>query len=149
VGSLGDPEKVFYQNKVYALQEEPPKPELIQGYTAEQWQEIIDGGYLCEFTDGYWEDEYSDLGPLVSVPTVNGSGVENMFERIKGRRWLHCRPAQIKGAMRPIWVEPVDDSVTCHFFDKTGTHLGTAYPWEDYSKLKNHVLSCSDKYIEL
>ncbi len=104
--------------------------EKIQGYTAEQWHEIIDGGYLCEFTDGDWEDGYSDMGPLVAIDYKQFRETPFMFERIIGRRWVHCRPAQLKGILRPIWVEPESEDVRCVFFHGNDSlHAGT-YQWK-------------------
>lgn len=88
--------------------------EKIQGYTAEQWQEIIDGGYLCEFS---FDENFGDT--LVSTLESHDEPNGRFFEKDRGS-WTMCRPAQIKGVMRPIFVEPVEPSVSCTFFSVDG-----------------------------
>lgn len=99
-------------------------PELIQGYTAEQWQEIIDGGYLCEFSfstdfDRVYSSLLSDHGHDEHEGTHYFHPVND-----KTNDFQYCRPAQIKGVMRPIFVEPVGgDAAACQFFNEYGTAL--------------------------
>lgn len=83
---------------------QPPQGEpLIQGYTAEQWQEIVGGGYLCEVGDR--DDDLWLPALLIKIAK------DNLFVTRAGNHeetlWVNCRPAQIKGVMRPIFVEPV------------------------------------------
>ena len=89
-----------------------PDPELIQGFTAKQWQEIIDGGYVVEFPDGngYWCQ-----CRLKEIDSAN-----SLFVCIHDYEYKDCRPANIKGVMRPIFVEPVDRDAACHFYDQKG-----------------------------
>jgi hypothetical protein len=67
-----------------------PEPEKIQGYTREEWQEIIDGGYLCEFRtlgkDRNWNLPVMPLGDL-------RDNIAFPFESAKGDEYSHCRPA--------------------------------------------------------
>lgn len=99
---------------------EKKEPELIQGYTAEQWQEIIDGGYLCEFSD---RDDVWWPGFLKVIPEINNCFMSSSKLKDNTTGFYHCRPAQIKGVLRPIWVEPVDDVVWYSFFGDN-SHLG-------------------------
>jgi hypothetical protein len=114
------------------------KPDLIQGYTAEQWQEIIDGRYLCEFApDDAFLPEQTDIAILKEFYHLE----EHPFTVSNGL-WKYCRPAQIKGVMRPIFVEPEDKSAWCVAF----TSGGVPNEWgafEHFSKPD------STKYIEV
>lgn len=90
-------------------------PALIQGYTAEQWQEIIDGGYLCEF---------SMNGNFTRCPVYctlqefdSGGGSASFLPHPAKGIFAYCRPAQLKGVIRPIWVKPTSQHATCIFFD--------------------------------
>jgi hypothetical protein len=110
------------------------EPELIQGYTAEQWQEIIDGGYLCEFTsDDYRHAKISKLKEC-----------DGVFCDVSSTYWHSCRPAQIKGVMRPIWVEPESTSSDCVFFDGDNRIVREGKWYE--AEIPRSV---STKYIEL
>jgi hypothetical protein len=115
------------------------EPEKIQGYTAEQWQEIIGGGYLCEFYNTIDNREYIHRE---AMRTFRNGDVSTTFVSKDGRNWTYCRPAQIKGVMRPIWVEPVDKTVTCHLFSANGVWKGERV-WEDI------VSTVATSYIEL
>jgi hypothetical protein len=122
--------------------EESVEPEKIQGYTREEWQEIIDGGYLCEVRDSEEEGWYEGLVVIKSITEIKEFKAEYGFYR-------YCRPAQTKGVMRPIFVEPVDKKAKCHFFNKADMYLGAAHQWKDYTNLSNHCLSAATKYIEV
>jgi len=113
------------------LKWEHHEPELIQGYTAEQWQVIIDGGYLCEFSDR--------LKFQASWFNVLASRDGDSFEDCDGDVMSHCRPAQIKGVLRPIWIEPVGDP-HCHFFSED-IHVGRR-PW-------SRIPTRADSYMEI
>jgi hypothetical protein len=96
------------------------EPELIQGYTAEQWQEIIDGGYLCEF-----HCELQGDSPPRYYGKLQEMSDSGLFRMENSRVWFeYCRPAQIKGVMRPIFVEPVDRHNTFVFFDAENAVVG-------------------------
>ena len=118
----------------------PPRGEpLIQGYTAEQWQEIIDGGYLCEFRSSIKEGWFLDT--LRNVHEENG-----VFESGNYSDWPICRPAQLKGVMRPIFVEPVDKDIKCCFFNSHSDILGSLQ-WCDMRIFSKTELAT--KYIEV
>lgn len=72
---------------------------LICGYTKEQWDHIIDGGFICEFSD--WPD-FRGGGRLGLLGQIRNSETALIF-RINGKIafWKYCRPAQIKGVMKP------------------------------------------------
>ena len=111
-------------------------PQKIQGYTAEQWQEIIDGGYLCQVRD-------AEIRPWVPSELVSIDGKPKMeFIDNCGDGWKFCRPAQLKGAMRPIFVEPVDKEADCVFFAEEGNLFCCKF-----NELPR--LFCATKYIEL
>lgn len=110
----------FATGKMCASTQPPQGQPLIQGYTAEQWQEIIDGGYSCEFRHiGSEPWRIMKLGGIFCQETE-----DYIFKDISAESWAYCRPAQIKGVMRPIFVEPVDDPY-CVFFDVDGKALHT------------------------
>lgn len=80
-----------------------PKQELIQGYTAEQWQRIIDEGFLCEFTD---------IEGFGGVPLIQTLKEIDPFRSESCLTWNFCRPLRIKGVRQP-WFGgecPVDSS---------------------------------------
>lgn len=116
--------------------QEPTKQDLIKGYTAEQWQEIIDGGYLCEARDVNGREwvpvtllEFDDDGTDYDFK-IKYSAPDDIDDE-ESHNWLrHCRPAQIKGVRRPIWVEPIDKEAMCVFFCKSNIPL-YAGPMED------------------
>jgi hypothetical protein len=116
------------------------KPTLIQGYTAEQWQEIIDGGYFCEF--GIFGDTCSSRFGILKK--IDGS----RYVDERGIAWINCRPAQIKGVMRPIWVEPVDKMAKCNFFGEDGRFKFFSM-WDLRRAVGEHNLSIATSYIEL
>lgn len=112
----GDGTPVSMNDLWGAAEDNFKQPQKIQGYTAEQWQEIIDGGYLCEFSvgDSYQQSFYACLESAHLDTKTSQRNVYFMSE-VNGNDYFYCRPAQIKGVMRPIFVEPVDDPY-CHFF---------------------------------
>jgi hypothetical protein len=120
------------------LKNNDTKPETIQGYTAEQWQEVIDGGYLCEFHSPAIDE--SHLGLLREIDS------RNTFSCTDYSDWENCRPAQIKGVMRPIWVEPVDKEATCVVMSSGATVLYNGTWHDGWSKSTN---GHATKYIEL
>jgi hypothetical protein len=115
---------------------EPVELVLIQGYTEAQWQEIIDGKYLCEFSGsgneaiGHLEELKGDLFP---------------FQQYNGSDWSNCRPAPLKGVLRPIFVEPVGDGAMCHFFDEDGAYLDCT----NWGKSAYHQGVRATSYIEV
>ena len=117
----------------------------IQGYTAEQWQEIIDGGYLCEVADdeGEWYE-----GMIKVVGLNEGGGVHG-----KQGHYELCRPAQIKGVMRPIFVEPEDRNSRFVFFSKPGHLKGSSndFSCPSWDEVVMSIPHGSDitKYIEV
>ena len=116
---------------------EPDEPQKIQGYTAEQWQEIIDGGYLCEFamTASFFEPYLQTLDAVTDKQFCS--------DKEGGIFALTCRPAQLKGVMRPIFVEPSSVGAYCVFFDEYG-HVSGYGNWESYWTNKDNT-----KYIDL
>jgi hypothetical protein len=120
------------------------QPDLIQGYTAEQWQEIIDGGYLCEFRNSTEDGWFID-----TLRTVHHE--HKMFESGNYSDWKYCRPAQIKGVMRPIWVEPVDENGRFIFFDENGDYTGKSNDFTNpsWEEIRPDLVSSITKYIEL
>lgn len=75
-----------------------PELELIQGYTAEQWQMIIDGKFLCEFADYNFPES-----PIVSaLHSRKDSGFCCEAEDgEEGAVFKNCRPLRIKGVRQP------------------------------------------------
>ena len=123
-------------------------PQLIQGYTAEQWQEIIDGGYLCEFGHDYnWFSETGYLSENVDgIFICNPAGSDN----INLVKYPFCRPAQLKGVMRPIFVEPVDKEAFCVFLDGDGRAIISGMArWRLYKDGGFHRHEKAAKYIEV
>jgi hypothetical protein len=123
----------------------PKESALIQGYTKEQWQEIIDGEYLCEFSNNtaftFCEGE---IGKLQSF---TGGSPSDGFVRVGTYiSKQYCRPSQHKGVMRPIFIEPMDKDATCHFFTKDGNYCGRG-SWRDCGECAQRVPFA--KYIEL
>ena len=95
------------------------QPQLIQGYTAEQWQEIINGRYLCEFS---MDGNFTRCPVYCTLQKFDPEGGSASFlpHPAKGV-FAYCRPAQIKGVIRPTWVEPVDPgNAMCVFFYDNG-----------------------------
>lgn len=146
VDKSGDGAKCINCGKRVELQKHISKPELIQGYTAEQWQEIIDGGYLCEYSqDG--EKWYFTKAELGSLDLSRG----NMFGRIEIGSFAFCRPAQIKGVLRPIFVEPIDKTSMCAFFSKDGFPLNHKGSRSSYSRYLNGDIDLEEatNYMEI
>jgi hypothetical protein len=131
----------------------PEPPELIQGYAAEQWQEIIDGGYLCEFWGGSCTEDCQDKP--IGILEIASEGEGDYFQIVGGDLWTYCRPAQIKGVIRPIWVEPVDEKAFCTFFSRNNypvspdglTLSGTRHSYDRWAKEAKENGATS--YIEL
>jgi hypothetical protein len=75
----------------------PEIPNKLQGYTMEQWQAIIDGGYLCEIADedGEWYNS------IVRLSAVDPNKSEFSIVGEKHYIWAYARPAQIPGVLRP------------------------------------------------
>jgi len=79
-------------------------PELFHGYTMEQWQRIIDGGYLCQT----WNHRLGKcvteewLTPLLGVSEQGFDIGEYSFFRHQ----QHCRPAQRYGVLTPHFGGP-------------------------------------------
>lgn len=74
-------------------------PALIQGHTAEQWQTIRDGGFLCEFSD-------------VDFSLASGPFIIGRLDEIKPWKekrsftglsvgFMYCRPLRTKGVRQP------------------------------------------------
>lgn len=124
----------------------PPQGEpLIQGYTAEQWQEIISGGYLCEFSD---DDNFNEeRGGIVKISEIYATGCISTKNRVDHR---FCRPAQIKGVMRPIFVEPENKDVYVVMFDHDDSVLNNGHRVR-YSSLNDlpNIKAKATKYIEV
>jgi len=93
---------------------------LIDGYTREQWQRIIDGKYLCEFwdTERFVSPIFSLLGSVIKKPLP--------FVRNQGMPYKHCRPAQLYGTRhpcfgkRPEWLKDDDRIIWVKYDD--GSH---------------------------
>lgn len=68
------------------------EPQLIQGYTAEQWQVIIDGKFLCEF---------SDIEGFGDNPLIQTLKEIDPFRSRSCLTWNFCRPLRIKGVRQP------------------------------------------------
>lgn len=92
-------------------------PQKIQGYTAEQWQEIIDGGYLCEFANNSkFDHNCLNDGYTAHYGFLDEIADEyHKFHDINKNYRVFCRPAQIKRVMRPIFVSPESRESVCHF----------------------------------
>lgn len=67
---------------------------LIQGYTADQWQTIIDGGFICEFGDLEWR--YETWGMLEGFHEQS----PNFMDK-KEDTYSYCRPLRTKGVRQP------------------------------------------------
>jgi hypothetical protein len=94
------------------------EPDLLQGYTPEQWGEIIKGGYLCEFsnvTNDGAPDWKKPVARLVEVGRKWGNGRSDIiFTSESEKEYTFCRPAQLPGVLRP-WFGgecPVDKDAT-------------------------------------
>lgn len=86
-----------------------PKPALIQGYTAEQWQAIIDGEFLCEFKNS--EDEECVIINFLESFDEADSGEYQFF-----------RPLRTKGVRQP-WFggeRPINEGAHVHCSYKNG-----------------------------
>lgn len=112
---LGHPdwdEEVEYRRK-------PKEPELIQGYTAEQWLQIIDGKFLCEFSDRM-DDSGWVVGPLTGFDFSH----PQPFEYYGGSgNWRCCRPLRAKGVKQP-WFggeKPVGSDAVVAVYLRDGT----------------------------
>ena len=68
----------------------------IQGYTHDEWEQIRAGGYICEF----WEDgmSFKVMHQLKEIVTDSSGRFLSMESE---SYWRNCRPAQIKGVLRP------------------------------------------------
>ena len=123
------------------------EPELIQDYTAEQWQEIKDGEYLCEFTYSNDVDGMPRFG-LLNKFEDDPSATEDVFQDDAGEWHDKCRPAQIKGVLRPIWVEPGDAGVMCAFF-KDGYPLNNRMSRASYAIYQIGDFPDATSYMEI
>lgn len=94
------------------------KPPLIQGYTAEQWQAIIDGKFLCEFSDDGGNEDHS-----VRISVLRELCPERFpFYSGFGSKWKYCRPLRIKGVRQP-WFGgecPVDPNARVSYVLRDG-----------------------------
>lgn len=116
-----------------------PVPKLIQGYTAKQWTIIIDSGYLCEFNDGY--NGYYTIDHLREF----GCG---LFKTASFAEFPVCRPARLKGIMRPIFVEPVKRTSLCVFFDANNKVLGKQrIRYNDKPKKATNYMEITDEKV--
>lgn len=120
-----------FKNKNRRVCIEPPS-ELIQGYTEEQWQEIIDGGYVVEIGD---RDGFD--GGLI----LNLLDKDDLPLIIDGR--MRCRPAKLKGVIRPIFVGPDDNGVICNFWGELGEWCCSG-PWSKIGGKNRYT-----KYMEV
>ena len=112
--------------------------------SAEQWQEIIDGGYLVEVSQN---DSYYSVGELARFKPGEE---EKPFIQKLGAPYKYCRPAQLKGVMRPIFVEPLDKDVYTVMFDRdnTAVHDGNLIRYSFLNALPN-IKRKATKYIEV
>jgi len=81
---------------------------LIQDYTDEQWQTIIDGNFLCEFSDEN-EFETCTIGYLMYMGDLSHK------ERFNngGEYFMHCRPLRTKGVRQPWFGGGASDKFLC------------------------------------
>ena len=100
---------------------EPEKPDLIQGYTREQWQRIIDEGFLCELSD---DELFNPETRLIDHLSSFDGNEDRHFKDFSGLYFTHCRPLRIKGVRQP-WFGgaecPVDKMTYVVATYKTGT----------------------------
>jgi len=82
-----------------------------KGYTDEQWDLIASGQFLCVFSD---IAKPTNLGTIRSI--YREGPEDDSYYADNGNHYRHCRPAKIKGCMRPWFVKPVNDEVECLFF---------------------------------
>lgn len=146
---------IIYARKINIIDKSTKKePELIQGYTAEQWQEIIAGKYLCEFSDdknyNKHNSYYDVLDGLRDKRGFHTGMIEERNLFVSKRHLIldfkYCRPSQLKGILRPIFVEPVDkESECCFIFDDSSC---TNIKWSDLIRHSKHMKYVI-KYIEL
>lgn len=71
--------------------------ELIQGYTSEQWQTIIDGKFLCEFSSD--KNNWYGISTLTHFALRKES--DSIFTPKDGVTWRYCRPLRTKGVRQP------------------------------------------------
>lgn len=71
-----------------------PEPALIDGLTHNQWQRIIDEGFLCEFSDIGTYGAYNYTARLEEL-------TDNRFRAWSGVQYIHARPLRMKGHIQP------------------------------------------------
>lgn len=109
-----------------------PKPALIQGYTAEQWQTIIGGEFLCEFSD---VDFSLTSGPFIigRLDEIKPWKEKRSFTGLSVG-FVYCRPLRTKGVRQP-WFggdRPVSERAKVHCSCKDGrtlTYLARSIDW--------------------
>lgn len=117
----------------------PEEPELIQGFTMEQWQTIIEGEYLCEFSQDIKAQSWVK-NQLTEVREITTHNFVTNVVTSGANCYKFCRPTQIKGAMRPIFSTP-EGNPWCHFYDGP-EHIYSGY-WDRMTNLN------VDRYIEV
>jgi len=75
-----------------------PQPERICGLTMDEWQVVIDGGYLCEFTGSEgeirrWRSALSSIRELCRFDAPWGSSFEK------------CKPYRAAGHVQPYFAD--------------------------------------------
>lgn len=108
---------------------EDKQPELFHGYTMEQWQRIIDGGYLCEF----WDDDGRGrfYATLKEVDKEWPNPFTVVYDNMDHDLFPKCRPAQRYGVLtphfggpKPEWLK--DDDLIVWWKNEEGRTLADA-----------------------
>jgi len=110
-----------------------PEPELYSGLTLEQWEVVIDGEFLCEFSqNGHGEPRFVSGEPLENVCSVS----ERPYRSASGVKWLHCRPLRKVGVIQPMLDsdECRDQSSNSMHAELFGTQKGFFDEWHIYSR---------------
>ena len=84
---------------------EPPEPERICGLTMDEWQVIIDGGFLCAYSDQKHKAiERAKEGKYLAIlKVVLPSNKNNMFYDNVGRPWAFAMPYRAVGHVQPYF----------------------------------------------
>lgn len=72
-----------------------PKLALIEGHTADQWQAIIEGGFLCQFSG---TTDFSNSGAAALMRFDPSDEAPFWVGQIG---WRYCRPLRLKGHRQP------------------------------------------------
>ncbi|MES0445022.1 MAG: hypothetical protein ABUJ92_00615 [Desulfobacterales bacterium] len=81
----------------------PPDQDLKCGLTDEEWQVMIDGGYLCSVGDTKNTFDSSNRKGCNLSKLINIKGEDYGFTDAKGIGWAICRPYRAVGHVQPYF----------------------------------------------